>query len=165
MFKPPIKVIPIDQPQKFNMDISNQELLHEILITSARYALWGEPITRFNSLKQARVMISPGLNKTRQEELIKKQTNLKIGIDQFNAKIVAFKGALFFSEDARDYTFKEGYLNAHTEDTPTLPLDFVILRDQLNIEEDVFEEMIRTDMKRIGMVLLRGQTGEDATDA
>ena len=54
---------PEGQQQKFNLDISNQELLQDILITSAKYGILNEPIIRFNCLKQVRLMVAPGINK------------------------------------------------------------------------------------------------------
>ncbi len=153
-------------PAKFNFDLKFQELLYNLIRTSAQYSIEKNQLSRFDTIKQLRVCIASALNPDRAtaQKAIQKQAHAKVQImDSF---LDTYGDKISYDPLLCDYVINKSptgsdYVDAKGQRS-MISLDFQKTRRELDfILDDWLQELI-TDMRRLKLLFLQDKTGADA---
>lgn len=159
MIKPFREPFPKDtKPMKFNMDLAHQELLHKVLTAAVLAGVYKEPVAKFMSLKQAKIMLSSDMHEDEYERNREIQNNIRPKIRSFTELI--YRYSLHFDDEFGNFVYPKPMMDTEYK----YPNGFNVLRDELDEELDCWEEEIRKVMKRMGLFMIKGEDALDAVD-
>lgn len=153
-------------PAKFNFDLKFQELLYNLIKTSAQYRLEKNQLSRFDTITQLRVCLSPALIEGRnnaQKEIQKKAYEKVEVMDKF---LDTYGDKISYDPLIGDYVINKSPTGSDYVDDKgrksLISLDFQKTRRELDfILDDWLQELI-TDMRKLRLLFLQDKTGADA---
>ena len=153
-------------PAKFNFDLKFQELLYNLMKTSAQYRLEKNQLSRFDTITQLRVCLSPALSEdrnTKQEKLQEKAYEKVKVMDEF---LDTYGDKISYDPLIGDYVINKSPTGSDYVDDKgrksLISLDFQKTRRELDfILDDWLQELI-TDMRTLKLLFLQDRTGADA---
>ena len=142
-------------PAKFNFDLKFQELLYNLIRTSAQYSIEKNQLSRFDTIKQLRVCIASALNPDRAtaQKAIQKQAHAKVQImDSF---LDEYGDKISYDPLLCDYVNAKGQRSM-------ISLDLQKTRRELDFILDAWEQELIKDMRALKLLFITDKTGADA---
>ena len=153
-------------PAKFNFDLKFQELLYNLIKTSAQYCLEKNQLSRFDTIKQLRVCLSAALAPDRNSAQRKIQKNAYAKVQIMDSFLDNYGDKISYDPLLCDYVISKSPTGSDYVDgkgrKSMISLDFQKTRRELDFILDAWEQELIKDMRALKLLFIQDKTGADA---